>query len=101
MIQDEYKKLCEIGDKMYRITKRGVVNIVIKDIMQYPHCVYKDDLGNTYFNRNFNKTFFKTKEEAENELQLRKNIAKKRELLKEYEIQLNDKLGIKDHFVLK
>ena len=101
MIPSDYEKVCEVGDKMYRVGKHGITDIVIVDIKQYPHYVYKDNLGNTYFNRNFNKAFFKTEEDAENELQLRKNIAKKRELLKEYEIQLNDKLGIKDHFVLK
>ena len=44
---------------------------------------------------------FKTKEEAEKEIQRRQNIVKKRQLLKEYERNLNKELGLEDHYIVK
>ena len=51
--------------------------------------------------KNIFKSCFKTKEEAEKEIQRRQNIVKKRQLLKEYERNLNKELGLEDHYIVK
>ena len=94
-------RLCEIGDILYRVGKHGIEKITITQIHQYPHCVYKDNQGHSYFNRNINKTCFKTEKEAEEEMQKRDRIIEKRKLLKEYEKELNEKLNIVDHYIVK
>ena len=40
-------------------------------------------------------------EDANNAIRIKINIAKKRELLKEYERKLNVELNIGDHFIVK
>lgn len=40
-------------------------------------------------------------EDANNAIRIKTNIAKKRELLKEYERKLNAELNIGDHFIVK
>lgn len=42
-------KLYDIGDKLYRVGKYGIDLITIIDIQQYPHYVYRDDKGHSYF----------------------------------------------------
>ena len=39
---DDCIKLCNIGDKFYKVTKNGIIPITIVKIDQYPHCVYRD-----------------------------------------------------------
>ena len=89
------------GDVLYRVGKYGIDKVTITKVEHYPHCVYKDDHGHSYFNHNITKSCFKTQEEAKKEILKRKNIIEKRNRLKEYEIKLNEELGIENHFVVK
>lgn len=98
---DDYIKLCDVGDMLYRVSKNGIELIRITKIDQYPHYIYKDDNGKSYFNHTLVKSCFKTEEEAEEEIRKRKSIAEKRRLLKEYERKLNEKFNIKDHYIVK
>lgn len=91
----------KVGDVLYRVGKYGIDKITIIKIDHYPHSVYRDDHGHSYFDRTIHKSCFKTLEEAEKEVQKRKNIVKKRNKLKEYEIKLNQELGIENHFIIK
>ena len=91
----------KVGDVLYRVGKYGIDKITIIAIDHYPHSVYRDDHGHSYFDRTIHKSCFKTLEEAEKEVQKRKNIVEKRNKLKEYEIKLNQELGIENHFIVK
>ena len=99
--QEEEIELFKIGDILYRVGKEDISQITIMDIKHYPHCVYKDDYGRSYYNHTIRKSCFKTLEEAKQEVQRRENIAKKRKYLKEYELQLNEQLNIQNHFIVK
>lgn len=89
------------GDVLYRVGRDGIDEVTIIAVHHYPHCVYKDDHGHSYFNHSISKSCFKTLEEAQKEQQKRENITKKRKMLKEYEIKLNYELGIENHFIIK
>lgn len=93
--------LCEVGDILYKVGKKGIKVITITDIRHYPHTVYEDDAGYSYFNRSIIKSCFNTKEEAEKEVQRLYNIQEKRKRLKEYEEKLNQELGIVNHYIIK
>ena len=100
--KEDVRQLYHIGDKLFRVGRDGIDEISIIKINHYPsHCVYKDDHGHSYFNHSINKSCFKTLEEAQKEQQKRENITKKRKMLKEYEIKLNNELGIENHFIVK
>lgn len=100
-IQTE-EQLLNVKDVMYRIGKDFIEEVIITEIKDYSsHYVYKDNHGHSFFNRNVGKQYFKTREEAEEEVQQREMISKKRKILKDYELKLNDELGIKNHFVIK
>lgn len=71
------------------------------DIKHYPHCVYKDDYGHSYFNDTISKSCFKTEEEATQEIERREKILEKKKLLKKYEVELNERFNIKNHFIVK
>lgn len=99
---NECEDLCSIGDIVYRITKNGVEAIKIVRIEHYPHAVYYgENKHQSYFNRAFGKSIFKTKEEAEDELYRRERIKEKHQRLKEYEELLNEKLNLEGHFIVK
>ena len=97
-------KLCKKGDVLYRVNCRShyIDKITIMEVLEYStHFIYKDDHGHSYSNSNLMKNCFKTMQEAEEEVHQRKNIRTKRELLKNYEIKLNNELGIKNNFIIK
>lgn len=94
-------KLLDIGEKVYRVGKNGIEIITIIKTDQYPHYVYKDNEGRSYFNRALGTTLFKTEEEAEEEIRRRKCIREKRQLLREYERELNIKMNIVNHTIVK
>lgn len=99
---DSCEELCKVGDKLYRLSKNGITEVTVLEIEHYPHCVYK--LSGCYdscFNRAFGKTIFKTYEEANEAVRAKEKIIKKRELLKQYETELNEKFGLKDHRIVK
>lgn len=98
---DATEELYQEGDILYRVGRDGVDKVTIIKVKHYPHCVYKDDHGHSYFNHNIEKSCFKTLEEAENEVQKRKNINIKRKKLKEYELSLNEEMHIENHFIVK
>lgn len=99
---DNTEELCKKGDKLYRLSKNGITEVTVIEIEHYPHCVYKlSGCSDSYFNRAFGKTLFKTYAEANDMIGLRTNILEKRRLLKAYEEKLNKKFGIKDHYIIK
>lgn len=98
---DETIESCEVGDILYRVGKHGITKITIIEIDHFPHCVYRDDQGHSYFNHTMEKSCFKTKEEAEREVFRRECITKKRTLLKNYEEELNKRFCLEDHFIVK
>ena len=108
---DDKTQLLKKGDIAYRVTKFSKskelyierIEITFAEFTggTFGHWYYHDNKGRSYFNRNVGKSCFKTKEEAEKEMQRRKNITKKRELLKEYERKLNEELNIGDHYLIK
>lgn len=103
MFYIEGTKVCEVGDVFYRVIKGEITQVTITraEKMQLGHYVYRDSSGRTIFNRNFGEYIFKTKEEAEKYLKRKEAIAKKKEMLKEYEDKLNQELGIGKHYFIK
>lgn len=99
---DEQIDLCEVGDVVYRLAKTGIEPITIVRIEHYPHAVYYgENKHQSYFNRAFGKSIFKTKEEAEAEITRREKIAGKKLLLQSYERTLNEELNLGNHFIVK
>ena len=104
-------QLCEVGDKFYRVCKiykkqewylDKITIVEAKHVTgRFGHWYYHDDKGRSYFNRNIRSSCYKTQEEGEKEIQRRKNLIKKRELLKEYERKLNEELNIGNHYIIK
>lgn len=106
MTELDKEPLCKVGDILYGISNNCVITYVIKEVSLYStHCAYTlQTITGTKrhcFNRTFGKSVFCTYEEAEKEIDRRKRIAKKRELMKDYEQKLNNELGIIDHFIVK
>ena len=102
----ETSVLCNVGDLLYGIYKDVVITCQVDEIVTYPtHSVYRchttTNSKRTYFNHSFNKSIFYTQEDAKKEINKRKLVSKKRELMKEYEAKLNQELDIKDHFIIK
>lgn len=96
------EELCKVNDTLFKIKKDGTIYpIKITKITHYPHTVYGDNFGNIYFNKNIFNSCFKTEEDAKKEMLKRQNITKKRQLLKEYERNLNKELGLEDHYYIK
>ena len=98
--EDQIQLLHE-GETMYRISKNGIETITIVKALQYPHFVYKDNEGRSYFNRAVGTSIFKTESEAEEEIRRRQRIAEKRQLLRKYERELNVKFNITNHVIVK
>ena len=101
MTEEDNKDLYKVGDQLYRVGRDGIELITIMKVLHYPHCVYKDDRGHSFYNRTIRKSCFDTEEEAEKEVRRRKHIIEKRQELKLYEAQLNEKYGLKNHFIVK
>ena len=94
--------ICKVGDTVYRLSKNGIMETKVIGIEHYPHAVYKlEGWPDSYFNRAFGKTLFLTMEDAMNAVQAKDNIAKKREMLREYEAELNKKFGLENHRIVK
>ena len=94
--------ICSVGDTVYRLSKNGIVETKIAKIDHYPHAVYRlEGCYESYFDRAFGKTIFLTLEDANKAVQNKISIAEKRKLLKEYERELNEKLGLEDHYIIK
>lgn len=94
--------MCKVGDTVYRLSKNGITETKVIEIEHYPHAVYKlAGWTDSYFDRAFGKTLFLTMEDANNAVRAKANIAEKRRLLKEYERELNEKLNLENHFIIK
>lgn len=99
---NENEDLCKVGDVVYRLTKTGIEAVTIVRIEHYPHAVYYgENKHQSYFNRAFGKSIFKTKKEAEDETYRRERIVEKRQRLKEYEELLNEELDLEGHVIVK
>ena len=96
----EEEQLFNIGDELYAVTKDGMKKIVITDVEQayLGHYIYRAG-KRTYFNKNFEKTLFKTEEECKHAIWRIETIKEKRQMLKEYEEVLNEKLNLSDHHI--
>ena len=104
-------QMCKVGDQLYRVSKINKTNefyiepvvIIFTEFVEgaFGHWYYRDNKNRSYFNRNINKSCYKTKEEAETEILRRQNLIKKRELLKEYERKLNEELNLGNHYIIK
>lgn len=96
---EEYENL-KIGDKIYKITSVGVIELQIKD-----RCGYKDNdylLDNGSIFKRFckkSKTYFKTREDAENKYNNDIKMKEKKIKLFEYEKKLNKELGIETFII--
>lgn len=99
----DHIKQCQTGDKFYRIIKDRIVPVQIIRVTHHElgHYTYEDDLKGIHTGSSFGGSLFKTKEECEEELRRRQNVREKRRLMKEYERELNEKLGLEDHFIIK
>lgn len=101
------RKLLEINDVLYKINRQkaeGPTRVVVTYVkqMEAGHYVYgHSGSENHFFNRVLGFTLFKTKEEAEKELDKIRKCALKRKLMKEYEAKLNKEMGIENHFIIK
>ena len=94
--------ICNVGDTVYRLSKNGIMETKVVKIDHYPHAVYRlEGCYESYFDRAFGKTIFLTLEDANKAIQNKISVAEKRKLLKEYERELNKKLGLEDHFIIK
>ena len=99
----DHIKQCQTGDKFYRIIKDKIVPVQIMRVTHHElgHYTYEDDLKGIHTGSAFGGSLFKTQEECEEELRRRQNVREKRRLMKEYESELNEKLNIKDHYIIK
>lgn len=94
--------ICNVGDTVYRLSKNGISETKVIEIEHYPHAVYKlAGWNDSYFERAFGKTLFLSMEDANKAILRKNNIQEKRQLLKEYERELNMKLDLGDHFIIK
>lgn len=94
--------MCKVGDKVWRLSKNGIMETTCIEVAHYPHAVYK--FANCYdscFDRAFGRTVFLSLEDANKAIQVKEKIAKKREMLKQYEAELNEKLGLENHKIIK
>lgn len=96
----EEEQLFNIGDELYSITKDGPTKVIITDVerAELGHYIYKAG-KRAYFNRNFGKTLFRTEEECNHAIWRIEIIKEKRQMLKEYEEVLNEKLNLSDHHI--
>ena len=112
MKNEDKIQLCEIGDNLFRVSKMyksdelyvEPIVITVAEFTGGPsfgHWYYRDNKGRSYFNRNINKSCFKTEEEAKQEIIRRNNVLLKRKMLKSYERKLNEELNIGDHYIVK
>ena len=99
----DHIKQCQTGDKFYRIIKDKIVPVQIMRVTHHElgHYTYEDDLKGIHTGSAFGGSLFKTQEECEEELRRRQNVREKRRLMKEHESELNEKLNIKDHYIIK
>ena len=65
------------------------------------HYVYRSDEYRHYFGREKGVSIFETKEEAEHLAETKRKMETKRLLLLEYEEELNEMLGLEDHFLIR
>lgn len=94
--------MCKVGDTIYHLSKNGITKTKVIEINHYPHAVYKlAGKTDSYFDRAFGKTLFLTIEEANNAVLEKDKIQKKREMLKVYEAELNEKFGLENHKIIK
>lgn len=94
--------MCKVGDTVYRLSKNGITKAKVVRIDHYPHAVYRfEGWTDICFDRAFGRTLFFTMEDANNAIRTRENIAKKREMLKRYETELNEKFGLENHKIVK
>lgn len=98
---NEFIQLHEVGDVLYKASRDTITEITIIEVKKLPHLVYRDNRGTSYFNRSIVKSCFKTREEAEQEIYRQRKIREKRELLKKYERELNEKFGLENHLIIK
>ena len=98
--QNEY---CKVGDVFYRIKNGEVIPVEIVSITYHDlgHYTYKDNLKHGFYTRNFGTSVFKTREEAERKIYEKKLIVKKRELMRNYEEELNKRFNLKNHIIIK
>lgn len=108
MKEIDTRKLCEVGDVLYKINRNsisGPTQVIVTSAKQtiLGHYVYKHNKNerDSFFNRNIGHSLFKTKKEAEKELNRIEKCVLKRKLMKEYEIKLNKEMGIENHFIIK
>lgn len=97
------KKLCEVGDIMWKcdtgfqVYKTRITSVKYINSFRGGHFVYRDEFGRSYFDKNFNKNIFFTEDDAQKEANKRSGIVMKKKMLREYEEQLNKQFGIVDH----
>ena len=108
MKEIDTRKLCEVNDVLYKINRNGIsgpTEVIVTSAKQISlgHYAYKHNENERYsfFHRNIGHSLFKTKEEAEKELDKIRKCALKRKLMKEYEAKLNKEIGIENHFIIK
>ena len=99
----DHIRQCQTGDKFYRIIKDKIIPVQIIRVTHHKlgHYTYEDDLKGIHIGSAFGGSLFRTQEECEEELRRRQNVREKRKLMKEYERELNEKFGLKDHFIIK
>lgn len=99
---EQKKPEYEVGEVLYKVHRSNITPITIKKINAYPnHFVYVADNNVHYLSRTLIRSCFKTEEEAQKELLKNTLIKEKRELLKEYEKELNTKYGLEGHQIVK
>lgn len=100
MIREEFESLNK-GDKIYKISDIGVLELEIVGVIEntrHRTLVLRDG---TYFNVYKNsKNYFIDKEKAQTEFDVRRKNKEKKKRLFEYELQLNEELGI-NTFLIK
>lgn len=109
--EEDKIQMCKVGDRFYRVSKINKTNelyiepivIIFAEFVEgtFGHWYYRDNKNRSYFNRNINKSCYKTEEEAQQEITRRNNILLKRKMLKSYERKLNEELNIGDHYIIK
>lgn len=101
------EQILNVGDILYKINRNKIdgpieVTVISAERMSAGHIVYRyDNSRDSFFSRAIGHSLFRTKEEAINELEKIKKCKNKRAILKEYENELNKKLGLENHTIIK
>lgn len=94
---------CKVGDTLFVCNKDGIIKgVEVKKVFvsEYGgHYIYRAN-KRTYFDFHFGDCIFTSLEQCQKVYDRKFKIKEKNRLLKEYEIELNKRFGLENHFTV-